>query len=363
MSGPIHQFVHTLSYGDAISGEVLALQRCFRAAGRESEIFALNVHPRYVGKAQNIDEFSTDFAGEVVLHYSLGSRLNGIYTGLPRATRSLIYHNLTPAKWFEGVNPRIVADIRAGLDELPRLCEVTDRLIADSAFNAAELRALGFAAEVLELPIDRTKWSIPANPKIATLIAGEPGFHLLHVGRIAPNKCIEDIIRTFWFLHRFVEPQSRLWLVGIDIDTELYSYTLKRLVHDLELGEAVTFAGCLTDDEVRALYEGSTAYLCMSEHEGFCLPLIEAMHFGLPVVAFGSSAVPATMGSGGIVVAEKRFAEIAEILGEIYRDNALRQRLRDAGRARVAGLSIERFEAQVGALFGAPVRSRVAVGG
>lgn len=359
MNAPIHQFVHTLSYGDAISGEVLALQRCFRNQGRASEIFALNVHPRYAGSARLISEFPVGFSGEVVLHYSLGSSLNRVYAELTGATRSLVYHNLTPAKWFAGVNPRIAADIERGLEELPRLCRVSDRLIADSAFNAGELRALGVDATVLELPIDRTKWAAPRNEGISRLVQGEPGLHLLHVGRLAPNKCIEDIIRTFWFIHRFVEPRSRLWLVGIDIDTELYAYTLKRLTHDLGLGDAVTFAGCLTDEEVRSLYEASTAYLCMSEHEGFCLPIVEAMHFGLPVVAFASSAVPDTLGGAGILVREKRHAEIAEVIGAIYRDRVFRERLVQAGRTRVEALSIERFDARVGEIFrrGETIRS------
>lgn len=362
MSAPVHQFVHTLSYGDAISGEVLALQRCLRSQGRESEIFALNVHPRYAGSARLMSDFPATFSGEVVLHYSLGSSLNWVYAELQGATRSLIYHNLTPAKWFAGVNPRIAADIEQGLEELPRLCRVSDRLIADSAFNAGELRALGFDATVLDLPIDRQKWAAPRSEGIYQLVAHEPGLHLLHVGRLAPNKCIEDIIRTFWFIHRFVEPRSRLWLVGIDIDTELYAYTLKRLVHDLELSDAVTFAGCLADEDIRALYEASTAYLCMSEHEGFCLPLIEAMHFGLPVVAFASSAVPDTLGGAGILVREKRHAEIAEVVGEIYRDRALRERLVTAGRARVESLSIERFEARVHEIFSRPEKPRTAIG-
>lgn len=362
MNAPIHQFVHTLSYGDAISGEVLALQRCFRAQGRESEIFALNVHPRYTGAARFITDFPAGFSGEVILHYSLGSSLNRVYEELRGATRSLIYHNLTPAKWFAGVNPRIAADIERGLEELPRLCRVSDRLIADSAFNAGELRALGCEAVVLDLPIDRAKWSVPRNEEFYRLVQSEPGLHLLHVGRLAPNKCIEDVIRTFWFVHRFVEPQSRLWLVGIDIDTELYAYTLKRLVHDLELGDVVTFTGCLADEDVRALYEASSAYLCMSEHEGFCLPLIEAMHFGLPVVAYASSAVPATLGGGGILVREKRHAEIAEMIGAIYRDQELRGRLVAAGRARVESVSLERFEARVREVFRPGEGTRSAIG-
>ena len=362
MSAPVHQLVHTLSYGDAISGEVLALQRCFRAQGRESEIFALNVHPKYAGRAKDAASFPVDFNGEVVLHYSLGSSLNDLYSRLTGAVRCMIYHNLTPARWFEGVNPRIVRDIEQGLVELPKLCRLTDRLIADSAFNAGELRSLGFEATVLELPIDDAKWSIPRNEGVYNVVKGEPGIHMLHVGRLAPNKCIEDIIRTFWFVHRFVEPRSRLWLVGIDIDTELYAFALKRLVHELELENAVNFVGCMLDDEVKALYEAATVYLCMSEHEGFCLPVIEAMNFGLPVVAYASSAVPDTLGGAGVLVREKRHAEIAELIGEIKRNDALRSKLSAAGRERVGALSFARFEAQVAEVFARRTPPRAAMG-
>lgn len=363
MIGPIHQLVHTLSYGDAISGEVLALQRCFRAAGRESEIFALNIHPKYVGAARHARDFPPVFTGEVVLHYSLGSSLNHLYAGLTSATRTLIYHNLTPARWFKGVNPRIVDDIERGLIELPELCRATDRLIADSAFNAGELRALGFESTVLELPIDDSKWAVERDSELHALVAGDPGVHILHVGRLAPNKCIEDIIRTFWFFHRFVEPRSRLWLVGIDIDTELYSFALKRLTHELEIDGAVRFVGHLGDGGVKALYEAASVYLCMSEHEGFCLPLVEAMHFGLPVVAFASSAVPDTLGGAGVLCREKRHAEIAEVIGEVARNAELRDRLIAAGRARVAALGFEIFSERVARLFGETPPARAVMAG
>jgi len=363
MSGPIHQLVHTLSYGDAISGEVIALQRWFRESGRESEIYALNVHPRYVGAAKDAATFPSDFSGEVVLHYSLGSSLNRLYAGLTRATRSLIYHNITPARWFAGVNPRIVADIERGLAELPELCRLTDRLIADSPFNAGELRALGFDSTVLELPIDTAKWSIPRNQGLFEVAHGEPGVHLLHVGRLAPNKCLEDILRMFWFFHRFVEPRSRLWLVGIDIDTEVYSFALKRLIHELEIDGAVNIVGHLGDDGVKALYEAATVYVCMSEHEGFCLPLVEAMHFGVPVVAFASSAVPETLGGAGVLVREKRHAELAEVVGEVARNGDLRARLIAAGRARVGALGLESFAARVTRLFAEAPATRAAMAG
>ncbi len=350
---PIHQLVHTLSYGDAISSEVLALQRAFRTQGRESEVYALNVHPNHEGKARKLAELSADIDAEIILHYSLGSPLNPFYKNLSKAKRSLIYHNLTPPKWFEGVNPRIVRDIREGQKELPDLLACTDRIIADSKFNALELTNLGFQSEVLELPVDPARWDAPSNPGIASLVRSQPGVHLLHVGRIAPNKCIEDIIRTFYFLHHYISKESKLWLVGIDIDTELYSFGLKRLVYQLRLEDAVQFVGCMADAEVRALYENSTAYLCMSEHEGFCLPVIEAMHFGLPVIGYHSSALPDTIGNGGILFKEKRYVEIAELIWRIHEQHDFRDALVQSGKARVAELTYDNFEKNVRALFGA----------
>jgi glycosyltransferase involved in cell wall biosynthesis len=356
MPTPIHQLVHTLSYGDAISSEVLALQGCFRRLGVESEIFAINVHPRHQGKALQYEQFPETFTGQVVLHYSLGSPLNALYRRLSQARRSLIYHNITPARWFAGVNPRIVADIEQGLAELPELCQLSDCLIADSPFNAQELPAAKVPVQVLRLPVDPARWHEPRNQGIYDLLRAEPGPHILHVGRLAPNKCVEDIIKIFYFLHHSVEPTSKLWLVGIDIDTEIYSFALKRLVHELRLDGAVNFLGCLADSEVRALYEASSVYVCMSEHEGFCLPIVEAMHFGLPVVAYESSALADTVGSGGILVKEKRHAELAELVALLARDSGLRQRVQAAARERVAQLGFAGFENQVAQIFGTPVQ-------
>ena len=352
MATAVHQLVHTLTWGDAISGEVLALQRCLQAKGIESGIYAIHVDPRYRGQAHSYREFPAGFAGSVVLHYSLGSPLNDLYRGLATARRILIHHNLTPAKWFKGINPRIASEIEHGVRELPELCRLSDRLVADSSFNAGELEAFGFKAAVLELPIDREKWAVEANPGIVELLRSQPGPHVLHVGRIAPNKCIEDVIKAFAFFQRFHREDAKLWLAGGDIDTELYSFSLRRLVRDIGVSESVIFTGRMADSEIRALYENCHAYLCMSEHEGFCLPLIEAMHFGLPVIAFDSSALPDTLADGGILVREKKPLAIAALLERLHTDTAMRDALVQAGRERAAQLSFEGFAARASEIFG-----------
>jgi glycosyltransferase involved in cell wall biosynthesis len=345
------QLVHTLSYGDAISGEVLSLARCFEELGYESDIYACNISHKHEGKAKRISEFPGNFSGELVLHYSIGSPTNDLYKANSSATRSLIFHNLTPPDWFDGINHRVRDDIREGFDELAPLLQISGRVIADSRFNASELEKLGTKSEVLELPIDPKRWTESTNPGIASLLQQDKSLHLLHVGRLATNKCIEDVLRTFYFLHHFVEKKSKLWIAGIDIDTEIYSFSLKQLARKLNIDHAVEFTGGLADSEIRALYENSSVYLCMSEHEGFCLPLIEAMHFGLPVVAFDSSAVPDTVGDGGIIIREKRYDEIACLIAKLYRDSGLRGELIARGKKRVEDLSYERFVRRVRELF------------
>ena len=347
----IYQLVHTLSYGDAISGEVLALDRVLKSLGFESKIYAINEHPKLKGETIKYNELPNDFDGEVVLHYSLGSPLNNLYKNLAKAKKTLIYHNITPSHWFKGSNPRIVNDIEQGIQEFPEMLEISDRIISDSKFNAEEVKKLGFESIVLDLPIDPARWNLETNIGIATQLQNDPSTHIIHVGRLAPNKCIEDIIKTFYFYHETINKNCKLWLVGIDIDTEVYSYSLKRLVNFLGLEEKVKFVGCFADTELKALYENSTIYLCMSEHEGFCMPVIEAMSFGLPVLAYASSAVPDTIGKGGVLVNHKEHLELAILIDEILNNQELKSKLIQAGKERVGQLSIENFKQNVKNLF------------
>ena len=347
----IHQLVHTLNYGDAISGEVLALQRVFQARGIQSEIYAINTHPKYKGLTHDYRDFNRGFMGELVLHYSLGSPLNELYRNVPLAKRTIIYHNLTPSAWFAGVNPRIVTDIDEGLSELPGLLTLSDKILADSFFNAQELKKLGFNATVLPLSFDPVRWNLPRNEGMYNLLKNEGGIHILHVGRIAPNKCLEDIIKAFYFLHHHIDKRSRLWLPGIDIDTELYSFSLKRMVHEFQLTGAVEFCGGRSDDELKALYEAASVYVCMSEHEGFCLPVIEAMNFNLPVIGFNSSALPETIGEGGIIVNEKQPHLLAELMYQLSTDQNFRRSMIEKGQERVKEFTFKKFTENVDLIF------------
>lgn len=347
----IHQLVHTLHYGDAISGEVIALQRALQKLGYKSEIFSINTHLKYEGLTKKYTQVSDDFSGELIFHYSLGSPINDLYRRATKAYRTLIYHNITPAKWFEGINPRVANDIRQGINDLGNMCRLSDRIIADSPFNASEIKALGFDCEVLELPVDPARWTNSADPEWSAKLNGNPALHLLAVGRIAPNKKLEDILKIFYFLRHKVYPNSRLWIVGGSIDTEIYSFALRRLAYELKIYSDVCFVGPATDEELRAFYENCSFYLSMSEHEGFCVPVLEAMHFGLPVIGYAEGAIPDTMGNGGILIKEKRHAEIAELIASVYKDKELLRNIKEVGRKRVADISYDRFEKRIEEIF------------
>ncbi len=347
-----YQLVHTLSYGDAISTEVLALDQAFKELGHRSKIFAINVHPRHKGKALSYKELGSEQKPDLlILHYSIGSELNEVYGNFQGGRRYIIYHNVTPPEWFKRVNPFLVRRTAEGLKELEELIKLSDGVIADSNFNADEVRDFCDGVEVLPLPLSKLRWEAEANRGISNLLKDGGGINFLHVGRVAPNKCIEDIIKIFFFYHHYHNKDSRLWLVGIDADTELYSYSLKRLCLELSLEGRVNFTGCMDDTEVRALYEGCDFYICMSEHEGFCLPVLEAAYFGLPVLAYRAGAVPETLGSAGVLVESKDYAYLAALLHNILQDTPLLGALSRAGKERARLFTYERFFERVKELF------------
>ncbi len=362
----IHQFVHTLTYGDAISNEAVSIRRILERSGTTSKIYCVHSHEKLKGEATDWGSFGPDLEqakakGEkvaVVLHYSIDSPLNRLYLEADGIGRALIYHNLTPERWYFGYNPRVVADLRRGREELPVLLRSVDVPLADSEFNRGELDAFGAnGAEVLPLFIDPVKWAVPANAGIRGVLKSHGGKNILHVGRFAPNKCIEDIIKAFYFYHHKIEKESKLWLVGSDIDTEIYSFELRALVEELRLKNAVEFVGQVADTELRSFYETCDLYLCMSEHEGFCVPLIEAMHFGCPVIAFASSAVPDTLGDGGLLISRKAPHETAELMNIVLTDANLRSEMLARGRARVASFSESRFVERLQQVLLSPLQS------
>lgn len=347
----ITQLVHTLNYGDAISSMALTLARELDGLGVKNEIVSLHTHEKYRShpKARSFSDIDKTELGKLVLHYSLGSPLNDFYCKATEAERYIVYHNLTPPAWYRSYNTRVYENLLSGVEELPLILKNTDTAIAVSEFNAKELRGTASTpVETLRLPLDSKKWDVPANPGIARALKGHGGVNLLQVGRIAPNKCLEDILKLFYFYHHKINQASRLWLVGHDIDNELYSLELRRMIAGFGLTEAVHFAGSVSDGELRAFYENSDLYVCMSEHEGVCVPLLESMFFDLPILAYAAAAIPETIGDAGLLIDEKEPAFSAELASSIIQNEAgLKDRLIEKGREQIKKYDLESFQRQI----------------
>ncbi len=342
----IDQFVHTLQYGDAISGEALTIMRLLREMGYKSDIYSVHTHEKLKGIPLDISTFKEDSSGHaVLLHYSITSPFNELYASLKHAFRVLVYHNLTPVEWYSPYNSRVTADLIKGREELPLLLKETDLVLADSSFNAKEVKEMGAGeVQVLPLTLDPERWNKPANPGILAALRDHGGRNILHVGRFAPNKCIEDIIKGFYFYHHKFDKDSKLWLVGSDTDTEIYSFELRKLTQTLRLKGLVEFVGSVSDDELRAFFEGSDIYVCMSEHEGFCVPLIEALYFKLPVIAYNATAIPETIGDGGILMNKKDPLYLGILMHQLLNDSKQKSNLIEYGLRHIEKYHLDAFK-------------------
>ena len=321
----VHQLLATLSHGDAIGNEALAIQKCLRAAGYESDIFAEGVHPRVARLARPLWEYYSVSSPDTVciFHFSIGSAASPLIFHAPDRL-VLIYHNITPPEWFVGYHRLLTQLCYRGRRELAAFSARTDLALGDSELNRRELEQAGFrATAVLPIVLDFATYDAPRSPVVERLYA-DGRTNVLFVGRVITNKKIDDLIRAFACYQRLFNPHSRLLVVGDYRGQERYLRVLLALVRHLGVDEVV-FTGHVEHDELLAYYELADVFLCLSEHEGFCVPLVEAMRFGIPVLAYDAGAVRDTLRGGGLLLGDKQPQEVAGLIDALERDAALRQ--------------------------------------
>ncbi len=321
----VHQLLAALSYGDAIGNEALAIQRHLRAAGHESDIFAEMVHPRVAHLARPLWEYSRVSSPDTVciFHFSIGSAAGRLVHHAPDRL-VVVYHNITPARFFLGFHPHLAGLCHHGRRELEAFAGRTELGLGDSEFNRKELEEAGFEpTAVLPIVLDLSLYDRPPSPVVRRLY-DDGRTNVLFVGRIIPNKRVDDVIRAFAVFQKWVRPHSRLVLVGDHRGFERYFDRLQELVRELRVDEVV-FTGHVDDDELLACYRAADAFVCLSEHEGFCVPLQEAMRFGLPVIAYDAGAVRETLRGGGVLLQDKSPELVAELLDQLTRGTALRR--------------------------------------
>lgn len=327
----IHQILPNIIKGDAIGNETLLIRDILRELGFKSEIYAQNINDgidavpyfnyQKVSSRENI----------LIYHYSIGSDITEFVEKLPDKM-IILYHNLTPEKYFWGVNDYIAFLLHKGRSDLEKLSKIAEFGIADSEFNRLELEEAGFRrTAVLPLLLNFTKYAIK-NEKIYKYY-DDSSVNIVFVGRIAPNKCQEDLIKIFYY-YKSINPKSRLFLIGSHLGFEGYYQKLQTLITQLSLPDVI-MTGSVSDEDLNAYYSVSDIFLCMSEHEGFCVPLVESMYFDIPIIAYNAAAVPYTLGNSGILVNLKKHCEIAELIEMINNNDIVKQKIIEKQRQRL----------------------------
>jgi L-malate glycosyltransferase len=316
----VHQVLATLGYGDAIGHEVLGIQRVLRGAGYESEIFVETADPRLEDLTIDYRELVGDARATDLLihHFSIGSRASRTAYALP-GRMALVYHNITPPEYFIGVHKDLVKLCFRGRRELTAYIDRCELALGDSEYNRQELEALGFhSTGVLPVVPDFTHLNGVPDRFLAADFDDE-WTNVVFVGRVIPNKKFENVIRAFHAYRTRHNPRSRLLLVGSYSGFERYFAMLQELIARLGTPD-VHFLGHVSNEELTALYDVADLFLCASEHEGFCVPIIESFYKRVPVLAYAATAVPATMDGGGVLYDSDDPLEIARLMEAVLDD-------------------------------------------
>ncbi|MBQ9252017.1 MAG: glycosyltransferase [Clostridia bacterium] len=324
------QILPTLNYGDAIGNDTLAIHQILKENGFPSPIYAANIGKRIPeGAALPLSQLPSLAWDDVVLyHAAIGTRLNYEVASMS-CKKVMIYHNITPPDFFRGYSPSMELQTRSGYIGIKTMSRAMDYCIADSEYNKSELRRMGYTCpiDVCPIIIPFEDYDQTPNQEVLDKYQNDGWTNLLFVGRIAPNKKQEDIIRAFYVYQQKYNPKSRLFLVGNSAGMEKYQQRLDAYIEKLGLEEKVIFPGHIGFDEILTYYQLAHLFVCMSEHEGFCVPLLEAMHFKKPILAYASSAVPETLGAGGLLTETKDPRENAALMNYILTHANFRQSL------------------------------------
>ena len=339
----VHQFLTDLFPVDAVSGHTLAMRRALREAGMGGHIWAEAFDPQYRLVARRYNHYGGErgHAGRTrhVLLYQMSTGSNGIVeflhgSGAPLAA---YYHNITPPEFFYPFDAEAAERMRRGRQQLCRLAPRIRLAFAASRFSAEELRTVGIRDVRLLPPFAAPDQGVPDEGYLRRLLDGKRGIDLLFVGRVSPHKGHQQLLRVLALLAAGAESEVRLFIVGRP-GPHTYLGLLHRMVTRLGLDRRVIFTGTVSQSQLAAHYRAADLFLCLSEHEGFCLPLLEAMRHGIPVVAHEAGAVGELVSDAGLLLRSRDPLVVAETVMRVTADPVLRRRLVECQQVRVRQL-------------------------
>ncbi|WP_228556777.1 glycosyltransferase [Myxococcus sp. AB025B] len=347
----VHQLLPRLAWGDAVGNQVRYLQDLLRRWGHASDIYAEDWDDACKDQVRHAREYAKDARPDSLLlvHHSFQSRLVPLIARAP-GRKVLVYHNVTPARLFEGFERKVAAACDAAREELLELRPHIERAFGYSRFSAEELVAAGYGSvATLPFAIDWSAFDTAPDPALQAEL-GDGCANVLFVGRAVPSKKVDDVLRVFTAYQRLYQARSRLVVAGYLHRDGAYGAYLHGLKEVLG-AERVLFLGRVSPAQLSACFRTASAYLSMSRHEGFGVPLLEAMYRDVPVVAYGAAAVPETMGGAGLATLTDAPTEVAQLLAVLDRNPALRAEVLQGQRARLASLSQESVAEQVRQAF------------
>lgn len=344
----VNQWVPAAHAGDAVGDNARAVREVIRRRGHESHIFALSIDDALAGDVRRWDEPAARQGEVTILHYALPSPMSAALATLPGA-RILCYHNVTPPSFFVPYDAGLVGLTARGRSELATLVGRVDLALGVSEYNRLELEDLGFdPTGVMPLLVDTDRFRNAAPVPALERMLQDGLVNILFVGRIAPNKRIEDHIRLAEHYKRYVDVYYRFIFVGRSDAVPRYYDAVRGLITEYRmLSDRFWFPGPATDAELGAYYRNAHAYVSLSEHEGFCAPLVEAMTMDVPVLAYGAAAVPETLGGAGVCFTPKDLEWAAELLGALVYDRPLRDRVIAGQRQRARAFAREAVEPRI----------------
>ena len=346
----LYQIVPEFYQYDAISQHARNLERMMTDAGIPSRICAQRVYPESLrATVLHVDEVFPDLREDdvILLHFSIYTPLIEDLRSLP-GRKIMIYHNITPAHFFEGISRKTAEACRKGTQQLKEVARTFHLALGVSRFNEVALREAGYEnTGVLPLVVAT---NVDDGKTFRSLYYLSEKITLLHVGRWAPNKKIEDLVKVFYWYHK-INPESRLILMGRNWEWENYTVGVLDLIKRFHLQEEIKIIPSLSPRDLAALYRASDIYLSMSEHEGFCVPLIEAMAALCPVVAYRAGAVPETVDQAGLLFEKKDYPAIAEGIHTVMTKKELQNRLKTEGKKRAEVFSYDAVSKQFQSLL------------
>jgi glycosyltransferase involved in cell wall biosynthesis len=349
----INQWVPAAHRGDAIGDSARRVRDMLRVAGHDSELYALTIDEDLRDDVRPFSDAGARRGHITIFHFALPSPMTEAFASLT-GIRVLQYHNITPARFFGPYDARMFRLAALGRQELRSLADRVDLALGDSEFNRQELEELGFPRTgVMPIAVDMERLTAaPRRPALEKILGGDGFINFLFVGRIVPNKRIEDHIRLAEMYKRYIDSYYRFIFVGrYDGLPRYYSMIRALIVQYRMLPERFIFTGAVPDDDLAAYYRWADAYISLSEHEGFCVPLVEAMATDVPVLAYAAGAVPETLGGAGVLFSPKDFEFAAEMLGTLVYDRPVRDRIISGQRRRVRDFAPDRIEQRLKAVL------------